>query len=54
LLIFLQCHHRDHLLGKQSYYVRVEPGEDAALMVCIAVLIDEMYNDEEAKKEGAE
>ena len=44
---------RDHVLDKQSYYVRVEPGEDAALMVCIAVLIDEMYNEEQAKKEGA-
>jgi len=44
---------REHVLDKQSYYVRVEPGEDAALMVCIAVVIDEMYNEEQAKKEGA-
>lgn len=38
----------NHLvMDKQTYFVRVEPGQDAALMVFLAVAIDENYHEEE-------
>jgi len=40
---------RSHFTDKQAYYVHVSPNEDAALLVAVAIIVDECFH--EAKEE---
>jgi hypothetical protein len=51
LLLLLPCSffvpHRSMMTDAQKYFVTVEPGVDAAFVVALATLCDEIYNDKE-------
>jgi hypothetical protein len=40
------CVHRSKLTGAQKYCVTVEPGVDAAFVVALATLCDEIFHDQ--------